>query len=204
MGTESISDEEIIKISGLAKGENIFKTETDAAKEKILTHALVESVEVNKKLPATLEIALKERIPSAFIPAEGGFFQIDLKGHILRRQATIESQLLPIITGVNLSPGTGVGKRLDSAKLQMGLRMVSQMDERAKQIVAEIDVSDPQKLKAYTVQGTEVRFGNAEDFQEKFNKFLQVISDEEKMDRLDEMEYIDVSFSGRPVVFYRN
>jgi cell division protein FtsQ len=203
LGTQSVSGEEIVGISGLEKGENIFKINTDSAKEKILTHALVEEVEINKKLPATLEITVRERIPAAFIPAEEGLFQIDLKGNILRKQAVIGSQLLPIITGAELPSGTGVGKRLESDQLQMGLQMIAQMDEQAKEIVAELDVSNPQKLRAYTVQGTEVRLGDAKDFKEKFNKFLQVIKEEEKRGTLDKMEYIDVSFSGRPVVFYR-
>jgi cell division septal protein FtsQ len=96
-----------------------------------------------------------------------------------------------------------VGKKLNSNKLAMGLKMIAQMDAKAKKEIAEIDVFDPQKLRAFTVEGAEVRLGDAEGFAEKFNKFLQILKKEQDLNRLDDIEYIDVSFSDKPVVFYR-
>lgn len=202
-GAKSVKSAEVVLLSGLAKGENIFKIDADRAVEKMLTHAMIESAEINKKLPSTINITINERVPAVLIPVSGGLLQVDLKGYVLRKQASIGSQTLTIITGLNLPSGTGVGKKIESKKLQMGLAMVSQMDEKAKKMVAEIDVFDPQKLKAYTVQNAEVRFGDATNVKEKFDKFLQVIKEEEKLDKLNDIQYIDVSYSGRPVVFYK-
>lgn len=203
-GTKTVQPAEIIELSGLSPGENIFKIDFTGSKEKVLTHAMIEQVEMEKHLPRTLLITVKERVPLVLVPAAGGFFQIDRQGYLLRKQQGLGNSRLPIITGLDLPANVTLGEKLKSSKLDMGLKMVAQMDEKAKQLLAEIDVSDPQKLKVYTVQGAEVRFGDAADFQKKFKRFLQVLEEEEKMARLDDIQYIDVSFYNKPVVYYQN
>ena len=202
-GVQSIPAADLVALSGLAKGENIFKTDTAAAQKKVCTNAMVKDAEVKKKYPRTIEVIVEERIPAAIIPIAGGLIQIDMEGFILRKDSVLSHTPLPIITGLKLSDNVSVGEKIDAENLDMGLKMIAQMDEGAKKEIAEINVSDPQKLRAFTVQGAEVRLGNADGFQEKFAKFLQVLKEEQKLGKLDNIEYIDVSFSGRPVVYYR-
>lgn len=202
-GALLVSKEEIITLSGLAKGENIFKVDRTEAEKKISTHSMIAGVFVERRLPRTLEVIVQERVPVALVPIAGGLMQIDVEGFILKKDSKLNQVPLPIITGLDFPDTIAVGKKLDSEKLAMGLKMIAQMDADAKEVIAEIDVFDPQKLRAFTVQGAEVRLGSGEDFQEKFSQFLQVLKEEEKLNRLEDIEYIDVSFSGKPVVFYR-
>jgi cell division protein FtsQ len=202
-GTKLVSQTEIVALSGLAKGENIFKIDPDEAEKKIGMHAMVASTKVEKRMPRAIEIIVEEKVPVALIPIAGGLLQIDGEGFVLRKENQLSKESLPIITGLNLPETFSIGEKINSENLTMGLKMVSQMDEAAKKEIAEINVSDPQRLRAFTIQGAEIRLGNADGFQEKFSKFLQVMKEEQKLDRLDNIEYIDVSFSGRPVVFYR-
>jgi len=204
IGNKSVSVEDVIKLSGLMRGENIFKVDLAGAEEKIHINSMIEEVSIERKLPRTIVIQIKERIPVALIPAAEGFLEIDINGYVLGKITNFEGNQLPIITGVNFLPTVALGTKLESSELQMGLKMVAQMDSRAKELVAEIDVFDPQQLKVYTIQGAEVRFGDASNFQEKFSRFLAILKEEEKNNRLNDIEYIDVSFSGKPVVFYRN
>lgn len=203
VGGEMINDLDIVTLSGLTKGQNIFKVDQLAAETKIATNSLIANVEIKKQFPRTVQIIIKERIPAALIPVEGGLIQIDIEGFILRKENELSQEALPIITGLEFPDTLAVGQKLDLEKLEMGLKMIAQMDEGAKKQIAEIDVFDPQKLRAFTVDGAEVRLGNGDAFLDKFSKFLQVLKEEEKQNRLKEIEYIDVSFSGKPVVFYR-
>ena len=203
IGAKSVSDTDILALSGLIKGENIFKIDREKAEEKISTHAMVAGVKVQKRFPRTIEVILEERIPAALIPISGGFMHIDMEGFVLRKDNQLNIEPLPIITGLDLPNTMTVGEKINSEKLDVGLKMIEQMDQEAKEVIAEINVFDSQKLKAFTVQGTEVRLGNGENFQEKFGKFLLVLKEEEKRDRLGDIEYIDLSLSGRPVVCYR-
>lgn len=202
-GSKNIPSTEIVTISGLHQGENIFQADLENAQEKILTQALIKSANIQRKLPKTIEINVEERVPLALVPVAGGLLQIDAQGCVLRKQGIMECKGLTIITGVSIPPSTGVGKKINSNQLKVGLKLVAQMDADIKKIVGEIDISDPQKLKAYTIQGAEVRLGSGESMKEKFNRLLQVMREEEKVKKLDQIQYIDVSFSGKPVVYYR-
>jgi cell division protein FtsQ len=78
------------------------------------------------------------------------------------------------------------------------------MDTGSKDIVAEIEVKDSQNIKAFTVQGIEVRLGDSEEFLDKLKKFLIVLNQEKKHNNLNKIKYIDVSFAGKPVILYKN
>ncbi|ATW25053.1 cell division protein FtsQ/DivIB [Candidatus Formimonas warabiya] len=202
-GTKLVSVQDIVELSGLAKGQNIFKIDREKAEKKILMSPMVDDVEIERHLPGTVAVLVTERTPVALVPIAGGLIQIDVAGYILKKVSAIDKYPLPIVTGVDLPDTIAVGKQLTSQKLAMGLKMIAQMDAEAKKVIAEVDVFDPQKLRVFTVQGAEVRLGGADGFQEKFTRFLQVLKKEEEMDRLEDIEYIDVSFSDKPVVFYR-
>jgi cell division protein FtsQ len=203
-GLNSFSPEEIIELGGLVKGTNIFQVDISQAEEKIKTNSIIKEVIVKRKLPQTLVINVQERTPLVLIPVEGGFLQVDSQGYILKKQNELGRNPIPIITGIEL-PGTlSTGKLLKSDKLQLALKIVSQMDTGSKDIVAEIEVKDSQNIKAFTVQGIEVRLGDSEEFPDKFKKFLIVLNQEKKHNNLNKIEYIDVSFAGKPVILYKN
>lgn len=61
-GNKVVPAAEIIKLSGLHHGVNIFKIDLAAAEKKITTQVMVETAEIEKKFPAALVIKIQERI----------------------------------------------------------------------------------------------------------------------------------------------
>ncbi|MGI6677566.1 MAG: cell division protein FtsQ/DivIB [Dehalobacterium sp.] len=202
-GIKELTSTDIVALSGLSKGENIFQIDCTAAERKISLNSMVDEVEVKKKFPRSLHVIIKERVPVALIPVAGGLIEIDHEGLVLKKTSQITQESLPIITGLEIPNTQAVGKKVTSENLEMGLAMIAQMDNEARKTIAEINVFNPNKILVYTVDGTEVRFGNQENFPEKFTTFLQVIKEVKDADQLKDIEYIDVSFSGKPVIFYR-
>lgn len=202
-GTRNFPAAEIIKLSGLQQGVNIFQIDLAAAEKKIMTQVLVETAEIEKRFPAAILIKIEERIPFIQVPISGGILQIDAHGYILAKQKIISGQKLPMITGVSLAPTVSIGTKLDSRQLLTGLSIAAQMDQGMKDIVGEINVADPQKIRLYTIQGAEVRLGSSSDLKTKFNRFLLVLKEAEKLKKLENIQYIDVSFIDKPVIFYR-
>ena len=58
----------------------------------------------------------------------------------------------------------------------------------------------------YTVKGTEIRFGNADRFQEKVGQISQTFAIEADFaeNGMEALEYIDLRFKGQPVVKTRD
>lgn len=202
-GVKRLQTAEIVELSGLKKGENIFEADLDQAHQKISLNSMVEGVELKRKLPGKIIIEVQERVPVALIPAAGGFFQVDAEGCVLKKISALDNYPMPIMTGVDLTESIGTGKKIESQKLKIGLNMIAQVNGEVGKMIAEIDVFDLQKLHVYTDQGAEIKLGDASDLQEKFSKVLLVLQEEEKNNKLKEIEYIDVSFAGKPVIYYR-
>ena len=60
-GNREISDEEIIKLSGIKTGGNLFDVHPLIAQHKIKKNLYIEDVDVDRKLPNTVEINISER-----------------------------------------------------------------------------------------------------------------------------------------------
>ena len=61
VGNEDISDDEILKLSELKTGENIFDVHPLFAQHRIKQNLYIEKVRVKRKLPNKIEISVTER-----------------------------------------------------------------------------------------------------------------------------------------------
>ncbi len=85
-GNERYSQEEILRSSGLSVGDNLYLMNKFSVKEKIFADLpYVEEVSINRKLPDTLLIDVRECRPAAAIVTQDGVWLISPKGKILER-----------------------------------------------------------------------------------------------------------------------
>ncbi len=107
-GNEKISSDEIISLSGVQKGSNLFSTSKRQAITKIKENPYIDTVTINRKLPMTFSISVKERKIEFLLEFGSTFAYIDEKGYILeisseniqdkqkiRGYATPEDQIKP-------------------------------------------------------------------------------------------------------------
>lgn len=104
-----ISENTYIVLSEIHIGENIFRVSTLNSKSKIEEESYVEEVKIERSLPDTIVITVKERTPKYMSEAYGGMFAyIDQNGYYLETNS--EKLDLPILRGMitdinNLKPG---------------------------------------------------------------------------------------------------
>lgn len=89
-GEKTIKAEEIIKMSGIKSGMNIFKVRESKVSKNLKKDAYFSSVKISRKLPDKLTITVRERNESAFILYGSERVIIDNEGYVLRK--TKESQ----------------------------------------------------------------------------------------------------------------
>lgn len=82
-GAVSFSEEQIVEMSGLTTGKNIFKVKAGAAEEKIETDPHISTATIKRDLPKTLVITVEERLPAAQIKYKKQYVVIDGTGYIL-------------------------------------------------------------------------------------------------------------------------
>lgn len=199
-GNNNLNVEEIVKISGIVTGMNIFKADMQTAAEKINTLSMIKEVNMERKLPDTVLIQIKERVPVALVVTDECFLELDAQGYYLR-EGSVATAGLPVITGIQIQvskPGALVkGTGLDIA-LQVVQKLPPQLCER----LSEVHVTEDGMIVLYTLEGIECHLGTSEDVFVKGSYFLQVLT--ELQDEGKRIEYVDFSIIGSPVVKYED
>lgn len=195
VGTRQLNTQEVQKISGLNPGINIFKANLPEATGKIRLHPLIETVEISRRFPSRLEIHVTERTAVGLIAGRGEFLQVDGSGVFLAKSSNMGKVNLPIITGITV-PKTAPGEKIGGEEIQAALVYLKNMPIKLTAVISEINVRDLNNIKLFTIDGAEVRVGNTERVTDKIRLYEEVAG--RKYDR--RIQYIDISYNGRPVI----
>jgi hypothetical protein len=153
-GNEKLSSEEIIKVSSLKKGENIFRSRIHRAKQRLLKLPLTERVAVSRFMPDIVVIEVVERVPRARLAGSKSLLA-DYSGVILPYTACSEPDELPSIVGVD-TENLRVGDRCSSPAMARAMQVL-QLCESPRLAgvleVEEIDASRMDNLCLYLKQG---------------------------------------------------
>lgn len=198
-GNRMLSKGEVLSLSGIDTGRNIFKVDLEGVKVRLLANPLVRKVTVSRRLPSGLLISIEERKPVALINA-GSLYGVDGEGVLLPPFKPMVMHDLPIITGVEVEQ-TQFGQRLESDRLDRALELLGKMARLAPGLIgriSEMDVSDHRNLVLYTAKdGAQVRMGDGRNLG-KIAALEVVLEDLEKKSIV--AEYIDLRFKDQVVV----
>jgi cell division protein FtsQ len=202
-GNDKVSREEVLALSGLAPGTNIFKLDRDLSSQAIEVHPMVKKAEIIRQLPRTLVIKINERQIWAVIPYSDVFLCIDDTGVCFEKLNHPSINNYPIITMDKMPAYVNLGQVVNAQATDMVRQVWQSISDGDRQKISEFHyLNQENTLKIYTLKGTEIRFGDMERLEEKTKTLTQVIqieSDFEKQGK-DVLEYIDIRFKGEPVV----
>lgn len=105
VGNARATIESLEKLAGPALGENIFGLDLGSVEKSVAAHPWVAQVEIERRLPRTLRITVREHHPVALV-ALGHLYYADERGEIVKRYAPGEvvpsdrRGALPVITGL--------------------------------------------------------------------------------------------------------
>ena len=145
LNNSKVSSEEIVNLSTLTTGVNMFKTTNRAIKNGIKTNAYVEEVIVKRSINGTVTLDIKERQATYMLEFANAYVYINNQGYIL--EISEDSLELPIITGFSTTnEGIKPGNRLNTEDLQK-LDDIIKIIETSRNtplanIITEIDISD--------------------------------------------------------------
>jgi len=190
-GNSTVSSREAEKMSGIQKGINIFRVDTESIREKLLLHPMIASVEIKRSLPRTVNLKIKEYVPAAVVPVEEGFMEVSIEGYSLKISSEISHLNLPVISGTGITRSVQPGNKVDNDKLDAGLQVTDCIGSNGT--IAEIDVHDLMRINMFTFSKTKILLGNDQQLQKKIGLALDISS------RVPTAEYIDVRFPKSPV-----
>ena len=146
IGNEQLTPEEILELSEIKQGDNIFITTEIVTKVKLKRNGYIEDVKLQKAYPNKIKIEVKERQKAYQILTQTGcYIYIDGQGYLL--DYSLEKLELPVITGMEITENQiGEINRLQENDLDKMENILHIQDEAQKieigTQIQQIDVQD--------------------------------------------------------------
>lgn len=123
----NLGEDYIREISGLREGMNLFDVTFKEIEEKLTGVSRIESVYLERKLPHTLIVDVKERVPVARIEGTRATkypFLVDRYAYVLPHRRSAAT--LPLITGVDQE--LPLGEQLKNQDVETALKIIALCD----------------------------------------------------------------------------
>ncbi|MDP4177026.1 MAG: FtsQ-type POTRA domain-containing protein [Bacillota bacterium] len=194
-----ISSKDIIKLSKINKGSNIFYINIYRSKNSILNNPYISKVQIYRKLPNKCIIFVTERTAEYYNFIGNDFYIVDGNGIVLEKKSSITGMKLSKLNGFDFSKAS-VGKQLPSnnnKKFDV-ISSISSLMNMVNINVTLLDVSDLNNIQIY-FNNLCIKLGNNENLEKKLNAAINIFNSNESYKTAK--GYIDVSYDGDPVIY---
>ncbi len=128
-GTSRRTPEQVVDTAGLHVGMNIFGTDLDNARRRILQDPWVEKATVDRKLPSTLTVAVVEREASAVVDIGSELYLCTEQGEPFKRLEAGDPSNLPVITGIS-GDDVSANRKGVVARIKAALELLNEYERR--------------------------------------------------------------------------
>jgi cell division protein FtsQ len=158
-GEHYLTEDEVSRTANLSLGSSMFKLDLEDLNQKLKKLSWVDRVFVERRLPSSILISIRERKPVALLD-NGSLYGVDKEGRILSPSEALLNQDLPLISGIRFS-ADAVGTTQNAQALKPALAFFTFMAKKDGVLahdVSEVNLSEPESLKVTFINGAEVTF----------------------------------------------
>lgn len=178
-GSSKYEAEEIIAASGINGGDNMIRKNMGKAEEKITSELIyIESAEIRRKLPTSVEITVTPCEETACMQKDGGFFIVSGAGKILR-MAESPPEGLMVFYGANPAEEMTEGMRFASEEENKTEVIYDLLDRRGDGFVSKItsfDVTDRLNISCVYDNRITIELGVISEIDYKFRLAEKIIT----------------------------
>ena len=181
-GNNVVKQETVISLSGLKKGENIFKFNNQVI-SKIKENSYIDNVEIKRHLPGTVIIKIEEREIKYQINLINSYAYIDKNGYILEN-STVKKEV-PTIVGFKIAENELINKkRLDNIDLEK-LNDITKIMDSAQNVniatlITEINIEEEDNYVLYLESKLKkIYIGDTSNLTNKMLYIQKIIENEE-------------------------
>lgn len=174
------TEEQVIKASGIKKGENLWMTGSSAEEDLPLKLPFIESAEVERKFPSSITIKTKSAEPMFCFATKKDFYICDKNYKVLEIRKKGDNKLV-YITGADIKTTTA-GKKLsfvDPKKKDAIKKLVSKLKEKSLKLNS-IDVSEIVDIKFRVENRLNVDLGSLAYFDGKISQLQEIVKNSQK------------------------
>jgi cell division protein FtsQ len=175
-GAHQTSEDAILEASRIAPGDPMVMLDTGAAEQRIGELPWIAGAQVSQEWPGTVRIAVTERTPVAVVGFEQGeaMAVVDGEGRVLQ---VTESSPEGLVRIEGLSVAVAEGQQLPDDAAQ-ALRVAAAGAQHMPALLESVNLDLVGVLHDHgSGAGAQVRFGSADDIDEKFVALSAIVSE---------------------------
>lgn len=194
-----ISSEEILALSDINPGTNIFDLDLGRISTRIEENPWISTAGVRRLFPNQLVIRVAERIPKAIVRLDYLYY-LDAQGQVFKRLERGDRLDFPVISGIDRQE---LLERNEATlhRLEVVLGLIENLDRRkvfSTSDVSELSLDDTGSITLYTCNGgVPVRMGK-KNFDSKLDRLEKIFP--QLKTRLSFIDYIDLNVTRRIIV----
>lgn len=195
VGARHTTSEQVARVAGLDERDNLLLLSTETLEKEILSLPWVAAAEVDRRLPGTVRVKIREREPALVIEVPSGRWTIDAQGRVLQEGRS--SAKLPILSGA-ITGGLEPGEQVTHDGVVGGLRVWRSLPTRLRGHIVALFAPSPERISFSFGDHTLVRYGSSRDRAAKRRVLLALL------DRIEERglraSYIDIRVPTNPAI----
>ncbi|MBR4152482.1 MAG: FtsQ-type POTRA domain-containing protein [Selenomonadaceae bacterium] len=194
IGAKYLTQEDIMKVGEIYMGEPLFKLETDVVQSRLSKDLRIEEVSVRRRLPHTLEVKIKERIPLATVSCDYGYLDLDRNAVIIDSYKSLKTMKIPMITGAAVRD-LYIGDEVDDEIVKKILDFLQRLNEETLNRLSEVAIVEADYIVMYsaTERPVQIRIGKMERLDEKARLTEDFMRDLETNPH--PVEYVDFNYT---------
>ena len=183
-GEKRLTDREIIDLSGIKEGDNIFAVDLKSVSEKLSRQPWIRFAEVDRRLPDSLIIRVEERQPVALARIGDRLFLVDSDGTCFKSFSESEGFSAPVITGIDTDAGPDKisGKNpppVNTARMADALKIINMSQRGVRALgynnISQINFPDDQTVVIYTADRAVPFHINREGIKKQFYRAEKIL-----------------------------
>lgn len=194
IGSSVYSVDEIIAASGIKGGDNMVRKNMGKAEDAIVSQlTYIETAEINRKLPSSVEIVITPCVETASLQTEDGFLIVSESGKILRAEEEPAEDTL-IFYGTDPAEEMHVGKTFasaDSDKTEVIYELMSRTGSVFTSKISSYDVTDRLNISCLYEDRITIELKSIADIDYKFRLAEEILTTKISSDAEGRLNLLD-------------
>ena len=190
-GNTLYEEMDLIKTSGIEKGENLFEVDTAYAEDKLYSvYSYIEEVEVKRSFPNSVTIKKTEAVPFSVVEEADGYTLVSTGGKVLERGLEEVPYGMLSVRGIS----TVTNSEDNTKRKDLMMRIIGTMQELNMEDYVFLDLTDTLEITMIYDNRVRVKLGNELELEYKLQFVDSVIS--EKLPKVG-YQLVDASVPGK-------
>lgn len=190
-GNTIYDEADLIKTSGIEKGDNLFEVDIAFAENKLYSvYSYIEEVEVKRSFPNAVTVTITEAVPFSVIEEADGYTLVSAGGKVLERGLEEVPEGMLSVRGVS----TVTNSEDNTKRKDLMIKVIGAMQKLEMEDYVFLDLSDTLEITMIYDNRVKVQLGNELEIEYKLQFVDSVIS--EKLSKVG-YQLVDASVPGK-------